>query len=331
MQLATLRTVLAYVATKKQFIKNAPEIADVVRDAVRGGLGIRIRKNSSEYRSWQNSLGNAMFHVLNSPLIPDDAGVAIEYQLRGRRQRIDVMVSGYGSDGSRCLVIVELKQWVEVASSQLTDHVSTFLGGAVRNERHPSYQAWSYGGLLTGFCEVVASDPIRIYPCAFVHNCNSSSVLRGLATPDLLKRSPVFIKGEHRKLRKLITDSITSGDNAEGVHRIESSAITPSAQLVQSLNSMLKGNEIFILIDEQKTAFETIMNLVRSVPAGEHYVLMVSGGPGTGKSVIAINALVRLLGENFNVRYVTKMLHHVPSTKLNFKESQRVPRLKISL
>ncbi|MCX6511708.1 MAG: hypothetical protein NT160_01250, partial [Actinobacteria bacterium] len=69
---------IAYLATKGQFLSDAVGIEDVIRDAVSRELGLNIKKDSSEYNSWRNSLGNAMFHVLNTPLIPDDAGVAIE-------------------------------------------------------------------------------------------------------------------------------------------------------------------------------------------------------------------------------------------------------------
>jgi hypothetical protein len=42
------------------------------------------------------------------------------------------------------------------------------------------------------------------------------------------------------------------------------------------------------------------------VPERGKTVLLVKGGPGTGKSVIAVNALVDFLSQNLNVRYVTK-------------------------
>ena len=72
---------LAYLATKEQFLSDAAGIEDVIQDAVHEQLGLSIQKDSAEYKSWQNSLGNAMFHVLNTSSIPDDVGVAIEYRL----------------------------------------------------------------------------------------------------------------------------------------------------------------------------------------------------------------------------------------------------------
>ena len=134
---------LAYVATKSRFLDDAPQIADLIQASVAEHLGLHIRTNSPEYVSWRNSLGNAMFHVVNTEAIPDDAGIAIEYRLHGRRQRIDFMISGEDGAGNGQLVLIELKQWTNVSYSDLFEHVTTFLGGSSQTVQHPSYQAWS--------------------------------------------------------------------------------------------------------------------------------------------------------------------------------------------
>jgi len=297
---------LAYLATKSQFIRDADHIEDVVQEAVSKKLNLRISSNSSEYRSWQSSLGNAMYHVLKSSEIPSDVGVAIEYRLHGRSSRIDFMLSGFGKDGVRSIVVIELKQWANIQLSLLADHVVTFIGHAERDQLHPSYQVWSYSRVLSDFYEVVTSIPIHIHSCAFVHNCVDDSALRDPSSNGLLKRAPVFIKGEQSGLQKFITTAVHKGDDATGLVELDASPISPSKQLVEALVSMLDGNEEFVLIDEQKTAYEAIMSHVSSIPTGERWVLVVRGGPGTGKSVIAINALVSLLKQGLNVRYVTK-------------------------
>jgi uncharacterized protein len=297
---------LAYVSTKDGFLNDAPEIGDIVRDAVGTTLGIHISRSSPEFQSWQNSLGNAMYHVINTASIPSDAGIAVEYQLRGRQQRIDFIVSGVNSDGQAQLVLIELKQWGEVTPSSLTDHVRTFLGGSLRDVTHPSYQSWSYARLLQDFYQVVTDDPIEVAPCAYLHNCIIGTALKGTPSLELLRRAPLFLQRERHNLQDFITERIERGDRAAAVRRLEEGVISPSKQLVEALQSMLRGNEEFVLIDEQKTAFETIRDRVKSVLPGERLVLIIKGGPGTGKSVIAVNALVDLLKSGLNVRYVTK-------------------------
>jgi hypothetical protein len=297
---------LAYISTKGQFLQDAPEIEEMVRERVQEHLGIRISRESSEYQSWRNSLGNAMFHVMNSDDIPNDAGVAIEYRLHGRGQRIDFMVSGRDDQGTAQLLLIELKQWQEVEFSVLDDHVQTYLRGGLVNVSHPSYQVWSYGRLLHDFYEYVVSDPIRITPSAYLHNCHVGTVIKSGRYSDLLAKAPVFLANERRELQAFITSTVRQGDSSQVIERVESSPVQVSKQLVDALESMLRGNEEFVLIDEQKTAFESIRDAIRTVPELGKAVMLVKGGPGTGKSVIAINALVELLSQNLNVRYVTK-------------------------
>jgi DUF2075 family protein len=68
---------------------------------------------------------------------------------------------------------------------------------------------------------------------------------------------------------------------------------------------MLKGHEEFVLLDEQKTVLEKIVNASNESLTGRKRVLIINGGPGTGKSVISINALARLTSQRLNVKYVT--------------------------
>ena len=297
---------LAYVATKGQFLQDAPEIEEIVRSAVEHSLGIHISQSSPEFQSWRNSLGNAMYHVINSSRIPSNSGIAIEYRLHGRQQRIDFIVSGKNDSGISQIVLIELKQWTTVTSSLLDDHVKTFLGGNVRDVLHPSYQVWSYSRLLQDFYEVVTEDPIAIDSCAYLHNCLDGTAMKTSLATKMLFQAPIFLHADRSELQQFIEERIRTGDSSEVIRRVEASSIRPSKQLVDVLASLLEGNEEFVLIDEQKTAFETIRERVSSVLPGERLTLIVKGGPGTGKSVIAVNALVALLDAGFNVRYVTK-------------------------
>jgi len=295
--------VLAYLATKVQFLDDAPTIEDLVADAVRKNLGIKVGQN--EYQSWRNSLGNAMSHVMRDPEIPDDAVVAVEYRLNGRRFRIDFLVAGLDDSGNESLVIVELKQWTEVNHSLLKDHVRTFVGGAERDVPHPSYQAHSYASHLQQFNEYVYSNNVNVASCAYLHNCTSSEVIHDSQFQEQLARTPVFVKGEIDGVREMIRDRVTTGADVSLLQRIDSAPIRPSKQLADAAGSMLLGQEEFVLIDDQKTVLEMIVAQATKAQVQKKQVLIVKGGPGTGKSVIAINALSRLTSLRMNARYVT--------------------------
>lgn len=294
---------LAYLETKSRFLIDAPTIEDVVAEAVRRNLGISVGLN--EYQSWRNSLGNAMSHVMRDAQIPDDAAVAIEYRLNGRRFRIDFLIAGKTENGQDSLVIVELKQWTDIEFSNLKDHIKTFVGGAIRDLPHPSYQAYSYASHLTQFNEYVYENEVEVTSCAYLHNCPSGTVVNDIRFHDELVRTPVFIKGEIEGIQELIRDRISQGTDLELLHKIDNSPIRPSKQLADSAGSMLKGNEEFVLIDDQKTVLEMIIAATTKAQVETKQVLIIKGGPGTGKSVIAINALARLTSLRMNARYVT--------------------------
>ncbi|MGL5649115.1 MAG: DUF2075 domain-containing protein, partial [Clostridium sp.] len=77
--------------------------------------------------------------------------------------------------------------------------------------------------------------------------------------------------------------------------------------LQDALALMLDGNEEFKMIDGQKVVYENIKrNTKKSVLSGEKIVYIIQGGPGTGKTVLAINLLVKMLNENLLSYYVTK-------------------------
>jgi DUF2075 family protein len=294
---------LAYLGTKSDFLKDAPVIEDKVRDAVKEKLNFNV--SQSEYQSWRNSLGNAMSHVMRSEEIPDDAGIAIEYRLNGRRFRLDFVISGLDYQGKESLVIIELKQWTDVQYSDLEEHIRTALGGGIRDVTHPSYQVWSYKSHLELYNEYVYENGLSVDACAYLHNCKDVSVINNSRYENALRLAPVFFHGEHQKIQDLIVDKIRKGAGTSLLERVDQSLIRPSKQLADAVGSMLNGQEEFVLLDEQKTAFETIIRNARQAQSGTKKVLIIKGGPGTGKSVISINALAKLTSERMNVKYVT--------------------------
>jgi hypothetical protein len=60
------------------------------------------------------------------------------------------------------------------------------------------------------------------------------------------------------------------------------------------------------MIDDQKIIYETALSLAKKSSKENKNVLIVEGGPGTGKSVVAINLLVAITKFGLNTQYVTK-------------------------
>lgn len=131
---------------------------------------------------------------------------------------------------------------------------------------------------------------IRPKPCAYLHNYEPDGVIDDAFYARYVERAPLFLRGdaERDKLRAFIRRWVRTGDRGETIWRIEGGRIRPSKMLADSLVQMLDGKEEFFLIDDQKLVFETALAAARNAESGRKQVLIVEGGPGTGKTVLAI-------------------------------------------
>jgi hypothetical protein len=120
-----------------------------------------------------------------------------------------------------------------------------------------------------------------------------------------MSRAPLFLARERAKLQAFIRQHVRYGDRRGALYAIENGRIRPSKMLSDSVAAMLQGRSEFVLIDDQKVAHESILAAACLAEARKQ-VVIVSGGPGTGKSVIAVNLLGTLLGLGQNTRYVSK-------------------------
>jgi DUF2075 family protein len=296
---------LVYSANKAQFSEDVlnNQIADKIQDAFRIAFGHLT--GSSEFKSWANSM-MYMNNVLNTPTIPDDAGVAIEYRIPSTAKRIDFVLTGKDAQKQESVVIIELKQWSEATLTKKDGIIVSYVGKREREVSHPSYQAWSYASLLQNFNEVVYNGSIGMHPCAYLHNHSHGGAVTDPFYEEYIKKAPIFLKDDALKLRGFISSHVQYGDDDDIMGRIDSGKIRPSKSLADSITSLLQGKDEFVLIDDQKLVYETAKALATASTTGTKNVLIVQGGPGTGKSVVAINLLVALTGQRLNVQYVTK-------------------------
>ncbi len=300
---------LIYNGTKMDFMH------DTENDLLENKLYETIKKKMnrttglSELNSWRNSL-KEMYITMNDSEIPSDAGVAIEYNIPQTSKRIDFMISGLDKDNKGNVVIIELKQWEELTAIKGQDCiVETFIGKNDRRVTHPSYQAWSYAALIKDYNEFVQEKEIKLHPCAYLHNYprKVNDPIDAEQYQDILTEAPAFTYGQREQLRKFIKNRIKQGDHDQTLLRIDNGKIKPSKQLQDSIASMLKGNQEFIMLDDQKVVYEEILeNSIKSQTDRKKRTIIVQGGPGTGKTVVAINLLAELTKRNQFAQYVTK-------------------------
>ena len=311
---------LIYNGLKSDFMSDTEN--DVLETKLYDAIKNKMNRSTglSELNSWRNSL-KEMYITLNDSNIPSDVGVAIEYNIPQTSKRVDFLISGYGKDNKGNVIIVELKQWEKLQAIEGQEAiVETFTGGANRRVVHPSYQAWSYAALIKDYNEYVQDADIGLHPCAYLHNYPrvENDPLDAKQYKEVLADAPAFTYGQRDALRNFIKKSIITGDNEDTLVKIEHGKIRPSKQLQDSISGMLKGNKEFIMLDEQKVVYENILSLsTKCQKDGKKRTIIVEGGPGTGKTVVAINLLAELTKRNQFVQYVSK--NAAPRTVYGYK------------
>lgn len=301
---------IIYESTKGEFMEHVTD--DTIVSCIHKNYIDKMGKDTSksEIESWNNSL-MYMYKVLNTKDIPNNCGVAIEYKIPATSRRIDFMLTGLDENDKSNIIVIELKQWSKVEAVKDKDAlVKTILGGGVRETTHPSYQVWSYCSLIEDYNDAVEKNNILLHPCAYLHNYEVSEENNHILDEvyeEYLKKAPVYTKGDVKKLREFICKYIKKEDNKKALYEIESGKIRPSKSLQDTLALMLDGNEEFKMIDDQKVVYENILkSCINAKKKNENHVFIVEGGPGTGKSVLAINLLVKLTNDEMLCQYVTK-------------------------
>ncbi len=261
------------------------------------------RPSVSEWRSWNNSM-QFMERVIRNSKVADDCGVAIEYNIPATSKRIDFVIAGHDDDKNEHFVIVELKQWEEAKKTDKEDIVVTRINGAPRETTHPSYQAWSYRQFMFDMNEAVHQRGVQGHSVAFLHNYREKKPepLKAEIYQNTIKEAPLFFSHEAKELQAFLYKYVGKGKGLDLLYEIEKGKIVPSKSLIDHVSSLLEGNADFVLLDEQKLAYETIIAEARQLDRKK--TIIVRGGPGTGKSVISVNSIGGLLRNRLNVKFV---------------------------
>jgi DUF2075 family protein len=262
----------------------------------------------SEVAAWGNSL-RAMAQVVQHAKL-EDHGVFVEYELPSSSRRLDFMICGRDVSSHDEAVIVELKQWSECEAAEPEGLVSTWVGGRNREVAHPSVQVGQYQQYLadshSAFYE--GDYPVSLSACSYLHNyeIKADDVLMAPKFSATIARYPMFGADAVDGLTDYLRGRIPSGQGEAVLARIEESTYRPSRKLMDYVAETIAGRGPWVLLDEQLVVFEKIRAAVASASIqGKRHVVIVRGGPGTGKSVLAINLLAQFLGGGRTAHYAT--------------------------
>lgn len=267
----------------------------------------RFNPSDSEVRSWQNSMRAVSQVIEHNDL--NDNGIILEYQLPLTSKRLDALLTGVNDDDIENAVIIELKQWGKCSSSTSPNEVVTFVGGNQREVLHPSVQVGQYHLYLfdthTVFYE---SNPVSLSSCSYLHNYHSfnGDEIHAPKFNEWLDKYPVFTADDVPKLSEFLTERLANGNGMEILAKVEKSDYRPSKKLMDHVGNVIKGKSEYILLDDQLVAYDKVYTCAKvGFHDKEKSVVIIKGGPGTGKSVIAINLMADLLLAGYNTHYAT--------------------------
>lgn len=255
-----------------------------------------------EVRSWERSLQALSADLTDAGLEAVEA--LVEYQLPMTSKRADVVLCGrHPSTGAPSYVVVELKQWTRALLLEGADDVCVLEGMGER--LHPAEQVRRYCSHLLDFAAVLEDQPGRLSGVAYLHNATDQDV-DGLWVLPPTDHSRLFTGQRRGEFLDHLRSRLEPSSGVESADQLLGTAVRPSKQLLALAAEEVQNREQFVLLDEQQTAYSLVMRAVeRARSANAKEVLIVSGGPGSGKSVIALSLLGELSRRGRTVLHAT--------------------------
>lgn len=319
---------IIYSATRKQFFDDWSQ-QQIVNKMVEGATFNHIGFSNSERNSWHANVNSIAAILFLSNKVSDDAVVAFEYKVPNGG-RIDCMMYGKGDDSLYHVIHIELKQWSNDSVHEIYDNgvfeVEAFTGGGYRPVSHPLKQVDNYHRHLTNYVEALSDPDCRLEGMAFCYNYSSSTNPNDLFAPqyrNLTEKYTLYSKDEILSLAARLNTLLSKGDGLSIFNRVIDSRILPSKKLLDSAANMFRGISEYALLDEQITASDGIYAEVKQcLKTGGKTAIIIKGGPGTGKTVIALHVLAELAkaGIYRNVYFTTRSKALRENLKLKLRD-----------
>ncbi|HEU5159265.1 MAG TPA: DUF2075 domain-containing protein [Streptosporangiaceae bacterium] len=277
------------------------QLAGIIADHVRAMTG--RSPSESERKSWRRSLP-----VLAHDLVAAGLGeieMLIEYQLPLTSKRADVVLAGIDRrTGGDAYVIVELKQWSRAELYEDNERL-VVVEGMNRELEHPLLQVRGYCDYIADFVASLRGDHNAVRGVAYLHNAADVDVydLFELATTE---RTRLFTKSGRADFLEYLRGQFAPELGTGAADRLLKSAVRPSKQLLKLAAAEIKDREQFTLLAEQRLAYEIVLHAVDKARRSDaKEVVIITGGPGSGKSVIALSLLGELHRQGYSALHAT--------------------------
>ena len=257
-----------------------------------------------EQRSWDRSLA-----VLSQDLVDAGLGqveVLCELQLPLSSARMDAVLAGtHPGTGEPSYVVVELKQWSSAGAVADAPDLCTVDGYGSRAVLHPVEQVRRYCTFLTDFTRALDGREDVVVGAAYLHNATDLGVEALLDLPPS-SRGRLFTGQRRAEFLEFLRGRLAPVGGAAAGDLLIGSGVAPSRQLLAVAAEEIKEREAFTLLDAQQVAYSLVLRAVERARRGDgKEVVVVTGGPGSGKSVIALSLLGELSRQGRSVLHAT--------------------------
>jgi uncharacterized protein len=262
------------------------------------------RPAAGEMRSWSRSLPVLHADLRDAGL--DDVEMLVEYQLPLTSKRADVVLAGrHPKSGVLSYVVIELKQWSAAERFEDSDNLVRVEQYGTRGITHPALQVAGYCDYLADFATVLSEFDHELAGAAYLHNATDLGVADLLELPRT-RHGRVFTGQRRDEFISFLRKNLAGDSGPEAADVLLGSRIAPSKQLLALAAEEVQHREQFVLLDEQRDAYENVLYAVdRSRRANTKTAIIVSGGPGSGKSVIALSLMGELSRQGRAVMHAT--------------------------
>ncbi len=319
-----------YSGSQERFFQDVRlnKLADKMKYNFEENTGRKV--GDSEYSSWI-STGDKIKNLIECANIKD-VYLSFEYQVPYTQKRIDCLFFGKNVNENGVVIHIELKRWDKVEPLDIEGNfVETYIGGSNRKVAHPSQQVEGYHNYLMGFVEVFEENNLGLMGCSYCPNYRKTGG-EGLFDPiykPILERFPIYTHDDVEKLSNILKDLLSKGGGFEIFNKFMQSPIKPSKKLLESASKIIENASDFSLLNDQIVAKNVIFDKIKKADKNkEKSVVIVKGGPGTGKTVIALHLLAEMASKRKNIFFASKskplieaLKHKIAKHKIDNKKA----------
>lgn len=277
---------IIYEANIDEFIKkceNPSEIVTEIRGNLRTKFGIRVCEN--EIVSWASSLPEVAKLLVKSE--KDFRKILCEFNIPTSKQRIDFIILGKDENGKPSAWIIELKQWSDVTEEAWNE----FRISGRYVDSHPSFQADDYAWRLK--YEMGMDDKVNIKASSYLFNLkNEDSILFSDSYKEALDAARLYYFGDKNSMAQDIEFHTIIKNGEEALEYFKDAKWSPTKKFIEFVEEDFNSIN---LVGTQKLIYSKIEHFIKSWNKQEKMMFLISGNPGSGKTIVAFKIALLLM------------------------------------